>query len=83
VQHHLLSDASVHISLPYFGNPTVRMSLIVQLTDSVTSLGRQDLLLSYNIGIDREVRQRQMIRSTAALVGFKLPYEEGEEEDGM
>lgn len=40
---------------------------------SLVELGEQDLLLSYNIGIDRDVRQRQIIKSTAALVGFKLP----------
>jgi hypothetical protein len=44
--------------------------------------GMQELLLSYNIGIDRDVRQRQMIKSTAALVGFKLPDLEAEENSG-
>jgi len=33
----------------------------------------QELLLSYNIGVDRDVRQRKMVQSTAARVGLRLP----------
>ena len=33
----------------------------------------QDLLLSYNIGIDRETRQRNLVKSSAASVGLQLP----------
>ncbi len=33
----------------------------------------QELLLSYNIGVDRDVRQRRMVQSTAARVGLRLP----------
>jgi hypothetical protein len=33
----------------------------------------QELLLSYNIGIDRQARQKEMIESTAARVGLRLP----------
>ena len=33
----------------------------------------QELLLSYNIGVDRDARQRRMVQSTAARVGLRLP----------
>ena len=40
----------------------------------------QELLLSYNIGIDRDVRQRKMVQSTAARVGLRLPItDDGQE----
>eukprot|EP00884_Botryococcus_braunii_P014074 jgi/Botrbrau1/22668/Bobra.0132s0014.1 len=66
-----------------------RASRLIQLSKDCAYLinsvhEQRALLLSYNIGIDRDVRQRQMIRSTAALVGFKLPdlgSEEVNEED--
>lgn len=35
--------------------------------------GTQDLLLSYNIGIDREKRQQDTMRRSAASVGLQLP----------
>ncbi len=33
----------------------------------------QELLLSYNIGIDHDARQRDTIRRSAASVGLQLP----------
>ena len=36
-------------------------------------LAAQELLLSYNIGIDPEERQKSMIERTANLVGLQLP----------
>lgn len=41
----------------------------------------QELLLSYNIGIDRDARQKQMIINTAARVGLRLPIVP-QEDDG-
>ena len=39
---------------------------------------QRDLLLSYDIGVDRDARQMETIRRTAARVGLRLPGEEGE-----
>ncbi len=40
----------------------------------------QELLLSYNIGIDRDERQRKLVQSTAARVGLRLPItDDGQE----
>ena len=33
----------------------------------------QELLLSYNIGVDRESRQRNMVKDAAARVGLGVP----------
>ncbi|KAK2075733.1 hypothetical protein QBZ16_001474 [Prototheca wickerhamii] len=37
---------------------------------------RQDLLLSYNIGVDPELRQKEMYKKAATRVGLSLPEEE-------
>ena len=44
---------------------------------------QRDLLLSYDIGVDRETRQMETVRRTAARVGLRLPGEarEGEKEE--
>ena len=44
---------------------------------------QRELLLSYDIGIDRETRQMETVRRTAARVGLRLPGEarEGEKEE--
>lgn len=39
----------------------------------VACLCVQELQLSYNIGIDRDARQADMVKSTAARVGLRLP----------
>ena len=40
---------------------------------------QRDLLLSYDIGVDRDTRQMETVRRTAARVGLRLPEkEEGE-----
>ena len=41
----------------------------------------QALLLSYNIGVDREQERRKLMSATAARVGLRMP-EYAEEKDG-
>ena len=43
---------------------------------------QRELLLSHGIGIDRETRQMETVRRTAARVGLRLPEEEEEEGGG-
>ena len=42
----------------------------------------QELLLSYNIGIDRDARQMQSVERTAAAVGMQLPKKPWQEDGG-
>ncbi|CAL5228201.1 g11288 [Coccomyxa viridis] len=51
---------------------------LLQLVQDYTNLvhdvhHERELLLSYNIGVDRDARQRRMVQSTAARVGLRLP----------
>jgi hypothetical protein len=39
---------------------------------------RQELLLSYNIGLDSDQRERDMNRRAASLVGLRMPDEHGD-----
>ena len=41
----------------------------------------QDLLLSYNIGVDRVASRQQQLQRSARLVGWDLPEEQGGEEE--
>jgi hypothetical protein len=60
----------VYVSLHQVDSPLLSSSK-AQVIDDFHAL--QELLLSYNIGIDRDTRQKQMIHNTAALVGLRLP----------
>lgn len=37
---------------------------------------KQELLASYNLGVDPDERNRRMVEATARRVGFALPHEE-------
>lgn len=43
------------------------------LRDHINVVSLQALLLSYNIGVDREQERRKLMSDTAARVGLRMP----------
>lgn len=61
-------------SMPPQPPPPAASSLARDLAFLLSAVKHQrDLLLSYDIGVDRDTRQMETVRRTAARVGLRLP----------
>jgi ribosomal protein L12E/L44/L45/RPP1/RPP2 len=54
--------------------------MLILLCQSVCTYRLQELLLSYNLGVDPDERNKEMVAKTAARVGFQLPQLDQQQE---
>ena len=50
--------------------------LLDRLSDQLAHHCAQELLLSYNIGVDRDLTRQQLLHRSARSVGLELPEQE-------
>lgn len=77
------STSTAAAAAPPTPAPAPTASLAFDLAFLLSAVKHQrDLLLSYDIGVDRETRQMETVRRTAARVGLRLPERGGAEAEG-